>query len=105
LPRYIKNKFPKYSGVDAQNAALVRLLFSNAGDADGYISIEKVEVINLPDWKASYYTQNIVGAKSYCIHEIILRSMPDLQANNEVNLKIKLTWGGGAIQPKRIEKQ
>jgi hypothetical protein len=102
FPIYIKNMFPRYSEAEAQNAALVRLLFSNSGDADGYISIEAVNVINLPDWKASYYTQKIIGAKSYCIHEIVLRSIPDLPESKEIHLKVKLNWGGAASQPESI---
>ncbi len=104
FPIYIRNKFPRYSTAEAQNAALVRLLLSNSGDADGYISIEKIEVINLPEWKASYYTQNIVGAKSYCMHEIILRGIPNLPDSKEIQLKVKLSWGGAASQPESIVK-
>jgi hypothetical protein len=93
MPQSIRRAFPDYKGSEAKNAALVRLLFSNSGNGDGFITIDEIQAINLPDWKASYYTQNIVGAKAYCIHDIVLRGIPNQEADKDIYLKVKISWG------------
>lgn len=80
-------------------------MFSNAGDADGFVLIENVKIVDHPNWKASYYSQDIVGAKSYCIHEVIILRMPALSEEKEIDLEVCLNWGGDGKNRKSIKKK
>jgi hypothetical protein len=94
MPQESKSKWSQYTGEEAGYAALVRLLLSNEGDADGYVVIDEAEIINEPNWKTSYYSQTIVGAKGYHLHDILIRGLPNLATDTYADIRVRVLWGG-----------
>lgn len=100
LPEIIQQQFPEYKE-KYPGYALVRLIFANSGDRAGFTKIVKVQLESPTiGWsekdqiKFSYYTHNLVPAFSLVQQDLVLRNIPPIDAEKELNLVVSIEWGG-----------
>ncbi len=95
LPDAVRQRYPANISVPQEHAAVVRVLFSNGGDADGFVAIDAaaLRVVEHPEWRFSLDTQMIVPAHGFHIHDLVLRNLP-VVPEPDVSVRVQFSWGG-----------
>jgi hypothetical protein len=101
LPQAIRDYFPEYIE-KYQGYAIVTLVFGNAGDRAGIAKIISAEVQNPPFFnaeenekvKSSYYNFSMIPAYSIDLKSIVLRNIPIIVKDTELDFLLKVEWGG-----------
>src|SRR5207244_11098483 len=90
-----------------ESPALVRLHFANDGNADAYITIEDVQA-NGPSGPIScsfsFYSQDMVPAKGFCIHDLVVRNLPNDFPDTNGSVRIVFAWGGANREETRVDE-
>lgn len=94
LPKNIQDDFPHYPDV-GPGYALVKLVFGNSGDRAGLVNILDVNITNDHGlFKKSYYSYTRIPAYEIVEEEILLRNIPIGPNPMEIEVMIKIEWGG-----------
>lgn len=92
LPTRYQQDYPDYHDPNP-GYAIVHLPFGNTGNGSGLVKVAKVHVVNRPEIKASFYNYLVVPPGEISLHPIVLRNIPPIQTDEEIELEVEFEWG------------